>query len=145
MKSSKKKMPKRKRQVIKIVGLLVLIILILVLSVVAFAMSKLAKLDRISIGKRDVQINQDMPEETKKSMKGYTTLALFGLDNRSNGSFQSGNSDTIIIASINHDTGEIRMASVYRDTFLDIGEGGVTTACLADTEFLIILPVSPKC
>ena len=115
----KKKMPKRKRQAVKVIGLFVLIILILVLSVVAFAMSKLTKLDRISIGKRDVEIN-DMPEETKKSMKGYTTLALFGLDNRSNGSFQSGNSDTIIVASINNDTGEIRMASVYRDTFLDI-------------------------
>ncbi len=123
----KKKMPKQKRQAVKVIGLFVLIILILVLSVVAFAMSKLTKLDRISIGKRDVEIN-DMPEETKKSMKGYTTLALFGLDNRSNGSFQSGNSDTIIVASINNDTGEIRMASVYRDTFLDIGEGSFNKA-----------------
>lgn len=127
----KKKMTKRKRQKFKVIGLILMILLILLLAVVAvvvfFGMSKLNKLDRISIGKHDVEINELSPE-TEESLKGYTTLALFGLDNRSNGSFQSGNSDTIIVASINNDTGEIRMASVYRDTFLDIGDGSFNKA-----------------
>lgn len=125
--TKRKKMTKRKRQKFKVIGLIILILLLLVLAVVAFGMSKWVKLDRITFEKKDIEIN-DLPEETERSMKGYTTLALFGLDNRSNGSFESGNSDTIIIVSINNDTGDIRMASVYRDTYLDIGEGSFNKA-----------------
>lgn len=32
------------------------------------------------------------------------------------------NTDTIIIASINNDTKEVRLVSIYRDTYLNIGE-----------------------
>ena len=55
-------------------------------------------------------------------MEGYKNIALFGLDNRSMGSLERGNSDTIIVVSINQKSGEIKMASVYRDTYLDIDE-----------------------
>ena len=54
-------------------------------------------------------------------MKGYTTIGLVGLDNRSN-KLKSGNSDTMIIASINNDTKKVKLVSVYRDTYLRIGE-----------------------
>ena len=54
-------------------------------------------------------------------MEKYTTVALFGLDNRSNGNLSKGNSDVIIIASINDKTHEVKLVSVYRDSYLDIG------------------------
>lgn len=123
----KKKLSKRKRQKYKVIGLIALIIIILLLLVVAFAASKWGKMGRVSIGKDDVEIN-DLSAETEEAMEGYTTLALFGLDNRSNGNFESGNSDTIIVVSINNKTGEIKMASVYRDSYLDIGEGNFNKA-----------------
>lgn len=126
-KNKKKKLTKRKRQRYKIIGLIVLVILIFILLIAAFALSKWNKLDKIAISKKDVEVN-DLTEETAKSMKGYTTIALFGLDNRSNGNFESGNSDTIIVVSINNDSGEIKMASVYRDTFLDIGDDSFNKA-----------------
>ena len=53
--------------------------------------------------------------------EGYTTIALFGLDDRSNGNLSKGNSDVIMIASINNDTHEVKLVSVYRDSYLDIG------------------------
>ena len=56
-----------------------------------------------------------------KVMKGYTTIGLVGLDNRST-KLKSGNSDTMIIASINNDTKKVKLVSVYRDTYLRIGE-----------------------
>lgn len=118
----KKKMAKRKRQKMKVIGLAVMLVLIIVLSVVAFAMSKWGKMDRIKLGKDDIETNE-LSKETIKNMEGYTTLALFGLDNRSNGNFERGNSDTIIIASISNKTGEIKMLSVYRDTYLDLTDG----------------------
>ena len=42
------------------------------------------------------------------------------------------NSDTIIIASINNDTKEVKLASVYRDTLLDIGNDTYTKAPVSD-------------
>ena len=55
-------------------------------------------------------------------MQGYTNIAIFGLDNRSNGELSSGNSDVIMIASINNDSKEVKLVSVYRDTYLNIGD-----------------------
>ena len=57
-------------------------------------------------------------------MRGYTNLALFGVDSRS-GNLTGGNNraDTIIIASINNKTHELKLISFFWDTFVDIGDG----------------------
>lgn len=58
------------------------------------------------------------------SMEGYTNIALFGVDALStNGSdlLKGYRSDTIMIASINNATGEVTLVSVYRDTYLNLG------------------------
>ena len=68
-------------------------------------------------------VNEDINSQTVEKMTGYTNIALFGLDNRSVGNYDWGNSDTIMIASINNDTKEVKLVSVYRDTYLSIGEG----------------------
>ena len=57
-------------------------------------------------------------------LTGYTTYALFGIDHRDkNEALDGENSDTIIIACVNNDTKEVRLASVYRDTLMNIGTG----------------------
>jgi LCP family protein required for cell wall assembly len=56
-------------------------------------------------------------------LEGYTNIAIFGLDNRSQGQYDKGQSDVIMIASINNKTKEVRLVSVYRDTYLNIGDG----------------------
>ncbi|MFP3153098.1 LCP family protein [Lachnospiraceae bacterium ZAX-1] len=119
--SKRKAISKKKRQRRKLIFTIVAMILLLVLLIVVFAFSKLNKLHSIKIEMDDLKTNE-LDLNTQKGMKGYRTIAMFGLDNRSNGNFERGNSDTIIIASINKDTGEIKMASVYRDTYLDIGD-----------------------
>ena len=56
----------------------------------------------------------------KSKFKGYYTVALFGIDAR-DGKMDAGvNSDSIIIVSINQDTGKIVLSSIYRDTWLNI-------------------------
>lgn len=119
-KKSKKQRQKRK-VIITIVLVIIVLILILGLAVAAFVWDKLNKVNTVEIKKEEIKVNELTPEK-QEELEDYTTIALFGLDNRSNGNFESGNSDTIIIASINNDTGEIKMVSVYRDTYLDIGE-----------------------
>ena len=113
----KRRGSKRKRQKRKIIFTILAFILLLILIAFAFVSSKLGKMDKISM--KDVKVNEGLDVS---GMKGYTTLALFGVDNRTNGNFETGNSDTMIIVSINNDTGEIKMCSLYRDTYLDIGD-----------------------
>ena len=71
-----------------------------------------------------VKVNK-VKEQTKKAYKGYTTLALFGLDNREKGQLDKGLSDVVMLLSINNDSKKIQMISVYRDTYLNISNTSV--------------------
>ena len=104
--SGKKKTSKKKRQVIKIVFMVIVVLLALLLIPVAFSWSKYEKMGKTVIKDKDVKINKLEPE-TKKTLEGYENIAVFGLDNRSMGSYENGNSDTIIVVSVNKETGEI--------------------------------------
>ena len=57
-------------------------------------------------------------------MDGYTNIALFGVDalsSKGSDLLRGYRSDTIMIASINNATGEVTLVSVYRDTYLNLG------------------------
>ena len=70
-----------------------------------------------------------LDEETRKLMEGYTTIAVFGVDNRSNGDYDTGNSDVIMLANINNETKEVKLVSVYRDTAMDVDGDGTLQKC----------------
>ncbi len=59
-------------------------------------------------------------EGLEGNVETYRNIALFGIDSRGSEFDDSTHSDTIIIVSINNKTGEVKMASVYRDTMLKI-------------------------
>lgn len=65
-------------------------------------------------------VNEDLSPDTLDLLEGYTNIALFGLDNRKGDNYDSGNSDTIMVASVNNTTKEVRLISVYRDTYLKV-------------------------
>jgi len=56
----------------------------------------------------------------------YRNIAIFGVDSRANALEKSTHSDTIIIASINNKTKDIKLASIYRDTYVNIPDNGFT-------------------
>ena len=64
--------------------------------------------------------NSGKNEKTDAMLDGYTAIAFFGVDNRSNGNFDSGNSDTIMLCNINNYTKQVELVSVYRDTLMDV-------------------------
>lgn len=66
--------------------------------------------------KENVKQNEGLTE----NVETYRNIALFGIDSRGSEFDDSTHSDTIIIVSINNKTGEVKMASVYRDTMLKI-------------------------
>lgn len=67
--------------------------------------------------KNNIAVN---PGIDKDKFKGYYTLALFGIDSRDAKMDEGVNADSIIIVSINQDTGKVVMSSIYRDTWLNI-------------------------
>ncbi|MBR4083199.1 MAG: LCP family protein [Lachnospiraceae bacterium] len=84
----------------------------------------------VELQEEDIKINPQVQEsmnqaaankEEEKS-KGYWNIALFGVDAvKTEQLYKGSRSDTIMIASINMDNGEIKLVSVYRDTFLNRG------------------------
>lgn len=119
--ASKKKANRKKKRII-IFGVEIALLLVLVIGF--YVVRQLDSIQRPVVDPEQVQINENLPEETVKTMSGYTNIALFGLDTRVPGQLGKGNrSDTIIIASINNDTQEVKLVSVYRDTYLDLANG----------------------
>ena len=53
---------------------------------------------------------------------GYWTIAVFGVDSRDGNLGKGALSDVEMLASINKKTGEIRLVSVFRDSYLHISE-----------------------
>ncbi len=81
------------------------------------------KLNKVESGIGDIDkddVNIELDSQTAEALKGFTNIALFGLDNRQTGNYDGGNSDTIMIASIDNDTKQVKLISVYRDTFLNV-------------------------
>ncbi len=114
--STKRKKKKRKN---KIVLFVVEIIILAALLVGLYVYSRMNKVDSTGEIEQE-EVNVELDSETAEVLKGYTNIALFGLDNREVGKYTSGNSDTIMIASINNDTKKVKLVSVYRDTFLNV-------------------------
>ena len=104
---------RKKRKTILIIEVIVLLLLLAAL----FLWLKVGLINWDDL--KDLKTN-NLDEETQELLDDYTTIALFGVDNRSNGNYDTGNSDSIMICSINNNTKEVKLVSVYRDTCLDV-------------------------
>lgn len=69
----------------------------------------------LSFNKNNIKTNQLKYNYSEE----YTNFVLFGVDSR-NGEVDASNSDSILIVSVHNTTGEVKMVSVYRDTYLGI-------------------------
>lgn len=67
----------------------------------------------------DLVVNEQVAEN--EHMDGYRNIALFGVDSRSGALTKGTLSDCIIVASINQSTGDVKLCSIYRDTYLNLG------------------------
>ena len=119
-----------KRRWIKNVPLLigeicVLFLAIGIMYVVVTATSEVEHVDmddgNIMINEEVVETKQQADKDTVNVAKGYRNIALFGVDARDGALGKGTRSDSIMIASINQDTQEIKLISVFRDTYLNLG------------------------
>lgn len=115
----------KKRKGVKIFGILVLILIIILVAILGgtywFIQDKLSKLQRIDLKEEELNITS----EVEAALGGYRNIAIFGIDSRED-SYEKGNrSDCIIIASLNNKTKEVKLVSVYRDTYVQIEGHGL--------------------
>lgn len=111
---------RRRRSTLSRVMFALEIIVLVVLMGGLFVYAKLGKLNHETINEEELDVNESVTEN--QVMKGYTTIALVGIDSRDDKLKSDWNSDTMIIASINNDTKKVKLVSVYRDTYLCLGE-----------------------
>lgn len=118
--------PKSKtKKILFAVEIIVLLLFIGGLHVYGQLNSKLDKINQPVLDDSKIKVNQEVQDSIdsqESTLTGYTTYALFGIDHRDKNTALGGeNSDTIIIASVNNDTKDVKLVSVYRDTLLNLG------------------------
>lgn len=118
-KAAKKRRARRRKRAI---FLIVEILILLALLAVGYVMIKYGKIQVNIFGDGDIKINDGIKQE------GYTTIALFGGDSREGQLGVGTHADTIIIASIDNETKEIKMVSVYRDLLVQEEDGEMKKA-----------------
>lgn len=115
---------KKKNKGLKIFLRVLIVIIVIILGIAiagySFVHSKLSKMKTEYIDKTAIGIS----EEAKDSLKGYRNIALLGIDSRADDYGTGNRSDCIIIASINEKTKEVKLLSVYRDTYVYVTENG---------------------
>ncbi|MCI8772372.1 MAG: LCP family protein [Lachnospiraceae bacterium] len=107
---------KRRRIVLFIVEIFALVLLVGALWVVQQG----SKSGKMELNEDKIIVNEVVKEQEETTMKGYRNIALFGVDSTTGSLSKGTRSDTIMIASINQDTGECKLVSVYRDTYLNL-------------------------
>ena len=113
------------KKIFKVLGILILILVILAIIALGsgyfFIRGKLSKMQQVDIDENNLNVSQTVAE----NLSGYRNIAIYGVDSRDSDLGEGNRSDCIIIASINNDTKEINLISVYRDTYVDIDGYGL--------------------
>lgn len=122
---SGKKKSNTKAIVLLVVEMLVACILVYIAYTLFF------KVDVTKVGKVNLDeeaISQSISENVVQNtqMSEYTNIALFGVDSREEQLTKNTRSDTILIASINNQTGAVKLCSIYRDTYLNLSNDTYT-------------------
>ena len=119
---AKVKARRKKKRKLKIIFLeLVLLVGILCFAGYSYISSQLDRIQRLPWNPDDIK-NVEISEEKQEQMSGYWTIAIFGVDSRNSSVGKGNNSDVNILCNIDQGTGEIRLVSVYRDSYLNISD-----------------------
>lgn len=115
---------KKKTSALKIIGRIFLALLVIIVILagigIGYIYTKLGKMTVEEIDETAIGIT----EETQERLSGYRNIALLGIDSRVDDYGLGNRSDCIIIASLNQETKDIKLISVYRDTYMQVEERG---------------------
>ena len=108
----------KKKKALLIAGVVVLLLFI---AAVIYVATIFSKLNTEEIKEEEIVVNE-LPDTVGV---GYTNFVLFGGDSRTGEVTKALNTDSIIIISLNNETKEVKLVSVYRDTLLDMTNGKI--------------------
>ena len=105
------------------------LVVLCVVVAVWYIVDKFGKLEVKEIDREAIDLIIAPEVKANEALKGYTNYLLLGTDARDNSleamnKTGEGNTDAIIIASLNNDTKEVKLVSVYRDTLLMVPASG---------------------
>lgn len=105
------------------------LVVLCVVVVAWYIVDKFSKLEIQEIDREAIDLVIAPEVKANETLKGYTNYLLLGTDARDNSlealnKTGEGNTDAIIIASLNNDTKEVKLVSVYRDTLLMVPASG---------------------
>lgn len=119
---AKRKKKKKNGRGLKVAFAVVLILVLGIGGVLAAGMSivknTLDNVGKVELDPTLIGINPGVDEQ----LKNYRNIAILGIDARDMSNDEGVRSDAVIIASINKETNEIKLFSVYRDTMVYLGE-----------------------
>ena len=120
----KKNSKSNKSGFLKGLGIFFIVLIVIIASALAagyaFLTHKLSNLNYVNIDESAIAINANVDE----NLKNYRNIVILGVDSRDN-SYSNARSDCIIIASINKKTNDVKLTSVYRDTYVNIDGYGL--------------------
>lgn len=114
----------RRKKILLIVGGVLLAVLLFAAAAFAYVNHKLfGNMADVDFDEKKVE-NLDLTEEQLAQMKGHWMVACFGVDSREKGGEMNvgkgANADVNMICSVDLESGEIKLVSVFRDTYLNI-------------------------
>lgn len=93
---------------------IVIVLAVLVIAICGFVWSLTDTFERQDTNLEDFAISAQAAED----LKGYRNIAILGTDGRADESYDTSRTDAIIVLSFKKSTGDLRMISVMRDSYL---------------------------
>lgn len=115
--SKKGRRKRRMRRILAAELILVILLIPIALAVASLSKVKVFKADLSHLAQNDVN---------DSNIKNYTNIVVYGVDSRANELDKNTRTDSIMIVSINKKTKDIKLSSVFRDTFVNIEDHGYT-------------------
>lgn len=113
--------PKKKKKKTALIATMIVVELLTLVGIVALGtfIRVTNMTQKVSFDKAAVQ-NTNIDEQTLAMMKGYKTVAVFGVDSRTGSVDKGNNSDVNLIVNLNLESGDAQLVSVYRDLYLSV-------------------------
>lgn len=112
-----------KKRVIKVfLGILITFLIIIVAAggtAFWYVQDKIGKMQQVKIDESQISVSEN------ENLAEYRNIAIFGVDSRADDYGKGNRSDCIIIASINNKTHDVKLISVYRDTYVQMEGHGL--------------------
>lgn len=133
VKRKKRKRRKKKKKHIFLKFILSIVVLVAVIGAIIYAFIHNMIDSNMNCNILDpskVQVNREISASLAEETADYRTFVLFGVDSREENLTGKTRTDSMMLVSLNKKTKDVKILSVYRDTYLNIGDD-VYTKCNA--------------